>query len=56
LLALKDSPKGLLAMVDIPRIKYAFEKAVAAGITDIMFRAGNHKRAIEDHFAATRPP
>ena len=31
-------------------IQYAVEEAAAAGITDMIFITGRHKRAIEDHF------
>lgn len=37
-------------MVDKPLIQYAVEEAAAAGITDMIFITGRHKRAIEDHF------
>jgi UTP-glucose-1-phosphate uridylyltransferase len=33
-------------MEDEPRIQYAFEKAVAAEMTDLIFGTGSHKRAI----------
>lgn len=48
--ATKASPKEMLAVVDKPLIQYAVEEAVAAGITDLIFVTGRHKRAIEDHF------
>lgn len=51
--ATKASPKEMLAVVDKPLIQYAVEEAVAAGITDLIFVTGRHKRAIEDHFDAT---
>jgi len=43
-------PKEMLPVVDKPLIQYAVEEAVAAGITDLIFITGRHKRAIEDHF------
>ena len=48
--ATKASPKEMLPIVDKPLIQYAVEEAVAAGITDMIFITGRHKRAIEDHF------
>jgi len=48
--ATKASPKEMLPLVDKPLIQYAVEEAVAAGITDLVFITGRHKRAIEDHF------
>jgi UTP--glucose-1-phosphate uridylyltransferase len=51
--ATKASPKEMLAVVDKPLIQYAVEEAVAAGITDLIFVTGRHKRAIEDHFDAS---
>lgn len=50
--ATKASPKEMLPIVDKPLIQYAVEEAVAAGITDLIFITGRHKRAIEDHFDA----
>ena len=46
----KASPKEMLPIVDKPLIQYAVEEAAAAGITDMIFITGRHKRAIEDHF------
>ena len=43
----------MLAVVDKPLIQYAVEEAVAAGMTDLIFVTGRHKRAIEDHFDAS---
>jgi UTP--glucose-1-phosphate uridylyltransferase len=40
----------MLPIIDKPLIQYAVEEAVAAGITDMIFITGRHKRAIEDHF------
>jgi UTP--glucose-1-phosphate uridylyltransferase len=48
--ATKASPKEMMPVVDKPLIQYAVEEAVAAGITDLIFITGRHKRAIEDHF------
>ncbi len=51
--ATKASPKEMLAVVDKPLIQYAVEEAVSAGIQDLIFVTGRHKRAIEDHFDAS---
>jgi UTP--glucose-1-phosphate uridylyltransferase len=48
--ATKASPKEMMPVVDKPLIQYAVEEAAAAGITDLIFITGRHKRAIEDHF------
>lgn len=48
--ATKATAKEMLPVVDKPLIQYAVEEAVAAGITDLVFITGRHKRAIEDHF------
>jgi len=40
----------MLPIVDKPVIQYIVEEAVAAGIKQIIFVTGRHKRAIEDHF------
>jgi len=48
--ATKASPKEMMPVVDKPIIQYAVEEAVAAGVTDLIFITGRHKRAIEDHF------
>lgn len=48
--ATKAMPKEMLPVVDKPLIQYAVEEAAKAGITDMIFIAGRHKRAIEDHF------
>lgn len=48
--ATKAMPKEMLPIVDKPLIQYAVEEAAAAGITDMVFITGRHKRAIEDHF------
>jgi UTP--glucose-1-phosphate uridylyltransferase len=48
--ATKASPKEMMPIVDKPLIQYAVEEAAAAGITDMIFITGRHKRAIEDHF------
>ena len=46
----KASPKEMMPVVDKPLIQYAVEEAAAAGITEMIFVTGRHKRAIEDHF------
>lgn len=43
-------PKEMLPLVDKPLIQYAVEEAYAAGIREMIFVTGRHKRAIEDHF------
>lgn len=48
--ATKASPKEMMPIVDKPLIQYAVEEAVAAGIKEMIFITGRHKRAIEDHF------
>ena len=48
--ATKASPKDMMPVVDKPLIQYAVEEAVAAGLTEMIFITGRHKRAIEDHF------
>ncbi|MEO2082801.1 MAG: UTP--glucose-1-phosphate uridylyltransferase GalU [Desulfurobacteriaceae bacterium] len=48
--ATKAQPKEMLPLVDKPVIQYIVEEAVAAGIEQIVFVTGRHKRAIEDHF------
>ena len=48
--ATKATAKEMLPVVDKPLIQYAVEDAIAAGITDMVFITGRHKRAIEDHF------
>jgi UTP--glucose-1-phosphate uridylyltransferase len=48
--ATKASPKEMMPIVDKPLIQYAVEEAAAAGVTDMVFITGKHKRAIEDHF------
>ena len=40
----------MLPIVDKPVIQYIVEEAVRAGIKQIVFVTGKHKRAIEDHF------
>jgi UTP--glucose-1-phosphate uridylyltransferase len=40
----------MMPIVDKPLIQYAVEEAVAAGLTEMIFITGRHKRAIEDHF------
>jgi UTP--glucose-1-phosphate uridylyltransferase len=48
--ATKAMPKEMLPIVDKPLIQYAVEEAAAAGITQMIFITGRHKRSIEDHF------
>lgn len=48
--ATKATPKEMMPVVDKPLIQYAVEEACAAGITEMIFVTGRHKRAIEDHF------
>ena len=48
--ATKAQPKEMLPVVDKPLIQYAVEEAYAAGIREMIFVTGRHKRAIEDHF------
>ncbi len=46
----KAMPKEMLPIIDKPVVQYVVEDLVKAGITDIIFVTGYHKRAIEDHF------
>ncbi len=48
--ATKASPKEMLPVVDKPLIQYAVEEAYEAGIREMIFVTGRHKRPIEDHF------
>lgn len=48
--ATKAMPKEMLPVLDKPLIQYAVEEAAAAGIEQMIFVTGRHKRAIEDHF------
>ena len=48
--ATKAIPKEMLPVVDKPLVQYAVEEAYAAGIRQMIFVTGRHKRAIEDHF------
>lgn len=48
--ATKAIPKEMLPVVDKPLMQYAVEEAYAAGIREMIFVTGRHKRAIEDHF------
>ena len=43
----------MLPIVDKPLMQYAVEEAYAAGIRQMIFVTGRHKRAIEDHFDLT---
>lgn len=46
----KAMPKEMLPLIDKPIVQYVVEKAVEAGIEQIILVTGWHKRAIEDHF------
>jgi len=48
--ATKASPKEMLPVVDKPLIQYAAEEAEHAGVDQLIFITGRHKRSIEDHF------
>ena len=48
--ATKAQPKEMLTVVDKPLIQYAVEEAYDAGIREMIFVTGRHKRPIEDHF------
>ena len=48
--ATKAQPKEMLPVVDKPLIQYAVEEAYAAGVREMIFVTGRHKRALEDHF------
>lgn len=50
--ATKAIPKEMLPVVDKPLIQYAVDEAYAAGIRQMIFVTGRHKRSIEDHFDA----
>ena len=51
--ATKAQPKEMLPVVDKPLIQYAVEEAYAAGVLQMIFVTGRHKRPIEDHFDMT---
>src|SRR5205814_9771743 len=51
--ATKAMAKEMLPVVDKPLIQYAVEEAYAAGVRQMIFVTGRHKRAIEDHFDTT---
>jgi UTP--glucose-1-phosphate uridylyltransferase len=51
--ATKALPKEMLPVVDKPLMQYAVEEAYAAGVREMVFVTGRHKRAIEDHFDLT---
>src|SRR5690349_23180306 len=51
--ATKAIPKEMLPVIDKPLIQYAVEEAYAAGVREMIFVTGRHKRAIEDHFDVT---
>jgi UTP--glucose-1-phosphate uridylyltransferase len=50
--ATKAQPKEMLPVVDKPLIQYAVDEAYAAGIREMIFITGRHKRAIGDHYDA----
>jgi UTP--glucose-1-phosphate uridylyltransferase len=50
--ATKAIPKEMLPVVDKPLIQYAVDEAYAAGIRQMIFITGRHKRAIGDHYDA----
>ena len=45
--ATKAQPKEMLPVVDKPLIQYAVEEAYEAGIREMIFVTGRHKRPIE---------
>src|SRR3954451_3889595 len=51
--ATKAQPQEMLPVVDKPLIQYAVEEAYAAGVREMIFVTGRHKRPIEDHFDMT---
>src|SRR6476469_4356784 len=51
--ATKAMAKDMLPVVDKPLIQYAVEEAYAAGVREMIFVTGRHKRPIEDHFDMT---
>ncbi|MDQ6629901.1 MAG: UTP--glucose-1-phosphate uridylyltransferase GalU [Pseudomonadota bacterium] len=51
--ATKALPKEMLPVVDKPLMQYAVEEAYAAGVREMIFVTGRHKRSIEDHFDFT---
>jgi UTP--glucose-1-phosphate uridylyltransferase len=51
--ATKAQPKEMLPVVDKPLIQYAVEEAYEAGVREMIFVTGRHKRPIEDHFDMT---
>ncbi len=48
--ATKAQPKEMLAVVDKPLLQYAVEEAYAAGVREMIFVVGRHRRPIEEHF------
>ena len=51
--ATKAQPKEMLPVVGKPLIQYAVEEAYEAGVREMIFVTGRHKRPIEDHFDMT---
>jgi UTP--glucose-1-phosphate uridylyltransferase len=50
--ATKAQPKEMLPVVDKPLVQYAVEEAYAAGVREMIFVVGRHRRPIEEHFGA----
>ena len=48
--ATKTMPKEMLPIIDKPTIHYIVEELLSAGIEDLIFITGRHKRAVEDYF------
>jgi UTP--glucose-1-phosphate uridylyltransferase len=48
--ATKAQPKEMLPVVDKPLVQYAVEEAYAAGVREMIFVVGRHRRPIEEHF------
>ncbi len=46
----QGQPEEMLLMVDKPLIQYAVEKAVAAGITEMIFVTRHTNSSVEGHF------
>ena len=51
--ATKAQPKEMLPILTKPLIQFGVEEALDAGMKNIVFITGRHKRAIEDHFDIT---
>jgi UTP--glucose-1-phosphate uridylyltransferase len=48
--ATKSMPKEMLPVVDKPLIHYAYDEAVASGLSEYVFVTGRNKASIENHF------